>query len=37
MASAHALPGGMIKIFYSLLVATVFLFVSMLLLTGLHP
>jgi hypothetical protein len=37
MASAHALPGVIAKIFYFSLVASVFVFVSMLLLTGLHP
>lgn len=37
MTSAHALPGVIIKVFYFSLVATVFVFVSMLLLTGLHP
>lgn len=37
MASAHALPGVMTKVFYFSLIATVIVFVSMLLLTGLHP
>ena len=37
MTSAHALPGVITKIFYFSLAAIVFVFVSMLLLTGLHP
>jgi hypothetical protein len=37
MTSAHARPGLAAKVLYFSLVATVFIFVSMLLLTGLHP
>jgi hypothetical protein len=37
MNSVHALPGLASKIFYFSLVASVFIFVSMLLLTTLHP
>jgi hypothetical protein len=37
MALAHARPGLATKVVYFSLVATVFIFVSMLLLTGLHP
>jgi hypothetical protein len=37
MTSAHALPGVITKIFYSSLVASVFVFVLMLLLVDLHP
>jgi len=37
MTSVHALPGLASKIFYFSLVASVFTFVSMLLLTTLHP
>jgi hypothetical protein len=37
MTSTHALPGVITKIFYFLLVASVFVFVSMLLLAGLLP
>jgi hypothetical protein len=37
MTSTQAHPGVAIKIFYFSLAATVFVFVSMLLMTGLHP
>jgi len=37
MTSVHALPGLASKIFYFSLVASAFIFVSMLLLTTLHP
>jgi hypothetical protein len=37
MALAHAHPGLATKVLYFTLGATVFIFVSMLLLTGLHP
>jgi hypothetical protein len=37
MTSAHAHPGLATKVLYFSLGATVFIFVSMLLLTGLHP
>jgi hypothetical protein len=37
MTSAHAHPGLAIKVLYFSLGATVFVFVSMLLSTGLHP
>ena len=37
MTPAHALPDVMTKVFYYSLVATVFVFISMLLVTGLHP
>jgi hypothetical protein len=37
MTSALALRGVATKVFYFSLVATVFVFISMLLLTGLHP
>jgi hypothetical protein len=36
MTSAYALPSVMTKIFYFSLVASAFVFISMLLLTGLH-
>jgi hypothetical protein len=37
MTSVHALPGLAGKIFYFSLMASAFIFVSMLLLTTLHP
>jgi|SwirhirootsSR2_FD_contig_21_14188391_length_250_multi_3_in_0_out_0_1 hypothetical protein len=37
MTSAQAVGGVTTKVFYFSLVAAVFVFVSMLLLTGLHP
>ncbi len=37
MTSAQAHPGVATKIFYFSLAATVIVFVSMLLMTGLHP
>jgi hypothetical protein len=37
MTSAHALPSVMTKVLYFSLVANAFVFISMLLLTGLHP
>jgi hypothetical protein len=37
MTSAHVLPGVITKIFYFSLVASVFVFVSVLLLAGRHP
>jgi hypothetical protein len=37
MTSVHALPGLASKILYFSLVASVFTFVSLLLLTTLHP
>jgi hypothetical protein len=37
MTSVHALPDLASKIFYFSLVASVFAFISMLLLTTLHP
>jgi hypothetical protein len=37
MTSVHARPGVATKVVYFSLAATVFIFVSMLLLTGLHP
>ncbi len=37
MPSSHALPEVVTKVFYFSLVAAAFVFVSMLLLTGLHP
>jgi hypothetical protein len=37
MAPAHARPGMAAKVVYFSLAATVIVFVSMLLLTGLHP
>ncbi len=37
MTSDLALRGVATKVFYFSLVATVFVFISMLLLTGLHP
>jgi hypothetical protein len=37
MPSAHALPDVITKVFYFSLIATAFVFVSRLLLTGFHP
>jgi hypothetical protein len=37
MTSAHAASGVITKVFYFSLVAVVFVFVSMLLVTRLHP
>jgi hypothetical protein len=37
MTSARALPGVATKVLYFSLAATAFIFVSMILLTGLHP
>jgi hypothetical protein len=37
MPSAHALPEVVTKVFYFSLIAAAFVFISMLLLTGLHP
>jgi hypothetical protein len=37
MTSVHVLPGLASNIFYFSMTATVFMFVSMLLMTGLHP
>jgi hypothetical protein len=36
MTSAHALPGVLTKVFHFFLVASAFVFISM-LVTGLHP
>jgi hypothetical protein len=37
MTSAHARPGFTTKVLYFSVIVTVFVFVSMLFLTGLHP
>jgi hypothetical protein len=37
MISAQVLPGAISKVFYVSLITSVFVFISMLLLTGLHP
>jgi len=37
MTSAQALPGAISKVFYVSLITSVFVFISMLLFTGLHP